>query len=319
MAPDDLQAFTLFHPYAAERLDDAERERRRFVHYTSADVAMSIIKNRSVWMRNAMTMNDFSEIQHGFKCLAYAWGQDEGGKQIKGLLDEVQPGLAQVLENQFDGWLPNFQARTYVTCISEHRDEENEHGRLSMWRAYGGTSGVALVINSGPFMSNNDKSAAYSSPVAYLSPESFAAQMRQIAETMAASRPLLARLGATALQGHVFSMLTTAMVCTKHPGFGEELEWRVVYNPDLSRSAAIVEAVETVRGVPQIVQKLPLVNDPDNGLEGAALPDLLEKVIIGPTDHQTSLRHAFVALLQEAGVPNAHERITISGIPLRHS
>lgn len=44
----------------------ALRDPVRFAHYTSAATAMSIIqaepKDRSMWLRNATEMNDFSEI-----------------------------------------------------------------------------------------------------------------------------------------------------------------------------------------------------------------------------------------------------------------
>ena len=41
---------------------------------------------------------------------------------------------------------------TYLTCVSEHKAEEDTLGRLSMWRAYyGGTNGVALVMDIAAF------------------------------------------------------------------------------------------------------------------------------------------------------------------------
>ena len=42
----------------------------RLVHYTSAQAGFLIIKNREVWLRNALLMNDFSEIAYGIECLA---------------------------------------------------------------------------------------------------------------------------------------------------------------------------------------------------------------------------------------------------------
>jgi hypothetical protein len=42
-----------------------------------------------------------------------------------------------------------FLTGTYLACLSEHQDED-EHGRLPMWRAYGATTGIALVINAAP-------------------------------------------------------------------------------------------------------------------------------------------------------------------------
>jgi hypothetical protein len=42
----------------------------RFVHYTSAESALSIIKSKHLWMRNTTCMTDFREVQHGFDILA---------------------------------------------------------------------------------------------------------------------------------------------------------------------------------------------------------------------------------------------------------
>lgn len=45
----------------------------KFAHYTSAQVATDIIKapgeDRCLWLRNAMLMNDFSEIEYGQQLL----------------------------------------------------------------------------------------------------------------------------------------------------------------------------------------------------------------------------------------------------------
>ena len=42
---------------------------------------------------------------------------------------------------------PNVRSQTYVACVSEHRDQEDVHGRLSMWRAFGRGARVALVFH----------------------------------------------------------------------------------------------------------------------------------------------------------------------------
>jgi hypothetical protein len=64
--------------------------------------------------------------------------------------------------------------RTFVACFSEHggtnwdasdRDhQEDAFGRLSMWRAYGRGSGVALVLNHKPFMSRRPAWSRVQSP-----------------------------------------------------------------------------------------------------------------------------------------------------------
>lgn len=46
------------------------RKGRRFVHYTSANGAASIIREQEVWLRNSSVMNDYSEVAHGEHCLS---------------------------------------------------------------------------------------------------------------------------------------------------------------------------------------------------------------------------------------------------------
>jgi hypothetical protein len=111
-------------------------------------------------------------------------------------------------------------------------------------------------------------------------------------------------------------MLRFAALSTKHPAFEEEKEWRVLYTPSLEKSRWIVHEVIAVNGIPQPVYKLPLKNIAEVGL-GAEIPNLLDRVIIGPTEFPIALGRAFERLLFEAGVKDTDKRIALSGIPLR--
>jgi hypothetical protein len=80
------------------------------------------------------------------------------------------------------------------------------------------------------------------------------------------------------MQDHLFNMFRWSALSIKHPGFEEELEWRVAYTPRLARSEVITPAVRSVRGVPQIVQRLPLQRF-DGTPFSTAIPDILNSVI----------------------------------------
>ena len=317
LTADQLRVASILFPESTTRLLDVLARGRRFVHYTTAEVAASIIGGRAVWMRNALTMNDFSEVQHGKQCLLHAWHINDGKSRLEQLLEQVSPGLFKDCVTLFDGWLPHFEVDTFMTCLSEHLPEEDQNGRLSMWRAYGGRHGVALVMNTTPFATATNALAAYSSPVSYLDKEAFAIHFDSIVSNIGANIKLFKEINRDDMVNYVFTMLRFAVLCTKHPGFIEEKEWRVIYSPLVQKSGIIQSFIETVRGVPQIIQKIPLVNSEEHGLFGAAIPDLLVKVIIGPTDNQFTIRQAFEALLHSAGVENPTERIVVSGIPLR--
>ena len=107
----------LFNPGAVKRLAGARA--KRFVHYTQADAAMSILKDEVVWMRNASCMNDFTEVEHGLNCLSSAY-RANGGSKFKGALDRIFDGARGELEALFDRWVCDIRWNIYITCVSEH-------------------------------------------------------------------------------------------------------------------------------------------------------------------------------------------------------
>src|SRR6185437_12942370 len=142
-----------FHPHATRRLAHIHESKTRFVHYTSAEVALEIIRTRKVWLRLTSCMNDYLEVGHGLDCLSKAYRGDHGIR-LRTFIDGRFPGLSKEIEKEFNEWQDGLRDQTFVACLSEHAgprlEKEDEHGRLSMWRAYGRTKGVALVVNQDP-------------------------------------------------------------------------------------------------------------------------------------------------------------------------
>lgn len=316
ISPEILRKFAIFHPVALEKYQQMVSKGGRFVHYCSAEAAFHIIKSKRMRLRNALVMNDFMEIEHGSACLAYAW-HSETGKRLIGLIDGLFPEVSKEIAKLIDDWVPSFRSDTFITCLSEHDDDEDGLGRLSMWRAYGGASGVALVLNAGVFLAQSDALPAFTSPVAYLSEAGFERELGRVADNVAANLEFLKEEGRQELVDSLFHALRLAMLSTKHPGFKEEREWRIVYAPHLKRSERIKESIELIRGSPQIVHSIPFQDYPEEGFAGAELPKLVNRVIIGPTEFPAELRKATIALLTEAGVPDAGSKVVCSTIPLR--
>lgn len=289
----------------------------RFAYYTTADTATSILKNKQIWMRNTTTMNDYMEVAYGFKCLHAAWGRAEPGNPVYLALERSFPGLYKEVSDYFNTWLPGIQGDTYITCVSEHLPEEDRTGRLSMWRAYGGRAGIALVLKGAVMFSETDVLHAYSSPVAYLSSDEFATEVTEVTKNIEEEVEYIRSLDRELLKNVLFNMLRFAVLCTKHPGFKEEREWRVIASPAMNPSEFLIPAVEVVRGTPQTVLKLDLKNHPDQGLFGLALPELLDRVIIGPCEFPQVILGALYRLLVDAGVPDPGSKIFVSDIPLR--
>jgi hypothetical protein len=112
-------------------------------------------------------------------------------------------------------------------------------------------------------------------------------------------------------------MLRNSVLCTKHPAFKEEREWRIYYAPTFQPSNKIKKSIETVRGLPQPVCKISLTDSPQDGLIGMEIPALIDRIIVGPTEYPWVMAEAFMTLLSEAGVSDAPSRVAVSGIPLR--
>ena len=179
LTQEQIKLAHIFNPYAWERQTAAIENKVRFVHYTTADAAIKILKSKEVWMRKSSAMNDFREVHHGLDCLIFAYNKSPAGEPFKAALNNLFDGLDVEISKLFDSWIPHFTNDTYLTCVSEHDASEDQLGRLSMWRAYG-ASGVAIVMNSKPFVTPSDAIKAYTSPVAYLNHQQFQAELEKV-------------------------------------------------------------------------------------------------------------------------------------------
>jgi hypothetical protein len=107
------------------------------------------------------------------------------------------------------------------------------------------------------------------------------------------------------------------VLCTKHPGFIEEREWRVIHAPQFEKSTRLTVAIESIGGTPQRVFKIPLQNVPEDDLSGIEIPELIDRIVVGPTKFPNEIQDAFIHLLSAAGVQNAAAKVVISNLPLR--
>lgn len=314
MTPEELQS--LFMPEAMARLGEVARG-KRLVHYTSAEAAYRIVTNRQVWLRHVGLMNDYSEMTHGLTCLQKGWNS-EAGERLRAWLDETWPGIAEDLQVAFNNNSDQMLSHTYITSLSEHDDEEDVYGRLSMWRAYGGNAGVALVLNTAAFQADTDALGVFSVPVTYLDERDFAAWFTAFVERLIAAGEALRALEREAVLGWFFWTFRLTVLATKHPGFAEEREWRVFHSAGIDQSSAwLTYEPEIIAGVPQPIVKLALRDDEEAGVRGVSPASLVDRVIIGPCESPLPIRAAMWQALEAAEVPDFKERVAMSFIPLR--
>jgi hypothetical protein len=308
----------IFFPYAQHRTATVKASGDRFVYYTTAAVATDILKSQKIWFRNASLMNDFQEIGHGSDSLINAY-KGPAGAAINSALASCFPELIEEVERFFIVFLPVIRNDTYLFCVSEHLTDEDARGRLSMWRAYGGSTGVAIVMNGSVMHASSDALGVYSSPVLYGDALKVSEELMLVAARMQAESTYLKTLGKETVRSMILTMMHFAVLCTKHPGFQEELEWRVVASPMLYPAGRREQSIEVIRGVPQTVVKISLTNDVERGLTGLAIPELIDRIIIGPCQFPFVTALAFQQLLVDAGISDADKRVIVTDIPLRHS
>jgi hypothetical protein len=309
------QISRVLSPIAWRKRDKIDAAGGRFAHYTTAAAALSIIKSKSIWMRNATCMADYSEVQHGFKKL----NAQAGFKLLTDILDQELAGAGKEALNLFNQWWGDTQLETYIASISEHDAHEDTHGRLSMWRAFGGgqIGRVAFVLKIPSSPPVGALLNLWVSPVEYFSDDELANELRALSSNVQAKIDVLKQAPRPMLIGAVFAMLVAGIVCLKHEGFLEEREWRIVHNPKRASTPLMRSDVEIMNGIPQLVFKIPIGGGPPNELDALRLENLLDRIIIGPTPYPWAMYQAFVTALTDAGVPDAGSKVFVSGIPIR--
>ena len=306
----------LAFPYADRRSQEVKDRGLKMAHYTTAESAALILRNRTLWLRNAQLMNDFSEVTYGSACLEHALKAGLG-LRLENALDAAHPGLFRAVAEQLNQMDRHTRLHTYLTSLSAH-DPANLLGRLSMWRAYGGpTSGVALIFNTEVLFEDSERLGVYTSPVFYGASEHLAEHLLEVVVNMEKNVELLKRVPFGTAQSVMFNALQFSTLSHKHPAFEEEQEWRVIHSPLTEATAFVSTSIQTVRGIPQMVCEVPLRDQPGLNMPWMDIDRLLNKIIIGPCVYPQQVAWAFREILRELGVTNPDARIAIASIPLR--
>jgi hypothetical protein len=311
---------SIFVPHARARRDALyhKGDRARFVHYTSAEAALNIINTRRIWLRNTTCMSDYREVNHGYDLLKEFFSKDTNEANFLSALDSCSQNVGQEAFELFNQWWIDIQSNSYIASISEHDDSEDMHGRLSMWRAYGGSSARVAIVFSVPWYSG--ASAALNvmfNPVAYLKKDEVCEEINTVINNIQRNQEFLSSVDRSILLAQTFNMLVAGVTCLKHEGFREELEWRLLYAPKRGSSPLMEYETKVIGGIPQIVYKLPLDVAVSDTLADLDISRIFDRLIIGPSQFPLAQHNAFVDALKQAGVLDADKRVFISNIPIR--
>jgi len=318
-----VRIMSITMPYALKQIQafyqrTPDQTHGRFVHYTTAEAALCIIRTKRFWLRNTNCMSDYREVQHGFDIFNGYFLDAAKRKAFVDAFDSCAPGAANDAFTAFNNWWQDLRLNTYIACVSEHQDSEDVHGRLSMWRAFGGTGTRVGIVLRFPYVSIAAVSLALNfSPVAYLSESGAHDVIDQVVANVQANRDYVRTLKREVLVQLVFQMFASGIVCLKHEGFHEEREWCAIYTPKRWSSPMMESSTEVVAGVPQIIYRVPLDGSPSPLIADLDFPQVFDRLIVGPTPYPWPIYGAFVEALKATGVPNADERVFVSNIPIR--
>jgi hypothetical protein len=289
----------------------------RFVHYTTSKNLLQILDSEEIEFRNTRDMNDHHDVEIGIERLQH-WIEHSDGAALADALDRCAPGVWNEGIKKFQDWLPAIRNETYVLSVAEHDPAENNVGRLSLWRAFERDAvGVAVVVDTSPFMQVAQALKAYSSPVAYWTRQQFIGEFETVTASILDNEHFVSQTNRTVLREVIFLMLLFAATCSKHPGLRDEREWRVLTNPLLWPSPTLTKQSLAVDGSNRTIYKMPLKNRPMENILGLEFPQLISRIIIGPAVNSEAIREKIVSKLAERNVLQPAAKVIMSKLPIR--
>lgn len=283
-------------------------------HYTSIQTLERIAQAGEIWFSNPLYMNDVDELRYGIGLGLHAV------RSHAGLRNACPPDHYNALLDAFDALYTTFDNDSafdvYVFSCSEHDDDIGDDGLLSMWRGYGGDgNGVAIVFDmtrlllapQSPLLVRKVQYLSYEQSEAWMDNKlhRFAAALSEAAapvEDMPAAAEAL------------FERIKLFALFTKHRGFHEEREWRVVYLRERDRAQVLTQQLHYAIGGRGIEPRLRFSTDALG--EGAALRDMVQRIILGPV-LATPLALRSVVRMLEIHQAAWADRVTRSSTPYR--
>lgn len=288
-------------------------------HYTSISVFEQMMANDEVWFSNPLFMNDLEELRFGMIEGANAFRNSQVLKQSLSC-DTAYETLISYFNDLFNEFDTKHAFNTYIMCLSQHQAENND-GLLSMWRGYGaGGSGAAIVFDTSK-IEVNETSPLIIGPVKYGTREQRREWITEKIQSLAVylKGKTLTDDDLYNAAFHWLERLKNFSLFTKHIGFHEEREWRIVYmnerDPDGILKAMHGYAI-TQRGVEP---KLKLKIQPLDGLFSAnlSLEKIIDRIILGPTTSTSLAANTVKRVLVLKGKHILAEKIVPSTIPFR--
>jgi hypothetical protein len=267
-------------------------------------------------------MNDYSEIKYGIELFNRALSSEAIGPRFERLLNSMNCDLHARLINSLRAIFESQNSQTYIACLSEHGNSPNDllYGRLSMWRAYGGNENVALIFNGEVVTGSDGPSGAFVSPVLYADLGKFISKFSILLDRLDHHLPSFQHIDPESILRTLVWVFHFATISTKHPGFSEEREWRIIYSPEyFGESTHLIHEEVEIDGVRQSVYKMQLVYSNQPCSDRDVIRNALERILIGPTENPELIRANLLSSLHATGFDKSADMIKNSSIPFRRN
>lgn len=307
--------------------DDYPNARPLLAHYTSLENLEKILDSEQIWLSNPLLMNDLEEVRFG---VLNGMEIIRSSKELHEALgtDSRRSAFFDAIEEAFDEYGNEDVIDLYVICFSIHKKDNND-GILSMWRGYGNQGkGAALVFDTSK-LPVPDESPLTLGGVWYATKEERKEKITQkinaLSEFIAANHFPDGYLHDTARE--LFKRLCIFSVFSKHLGFKEEEEWRLVYLKDRDQidgdsKLVFFDKYFSYFNGPSGVQpklKLPIGEFLQSIGAAVTFSDLIDSIIIGPTAASPLAKRSVERMLKDIGKPSLAEKVRSSEIPFRGS
>lgn len=288
-------------------------------HYTTIQVFEQILKNNEIWFSNPLFMNDFEEVRFG---IAQGHALVINNPKIEKACGN--PKRATLFQAQFqlcfDRFAEQHVLNTYVFCLCDHKPDDND-GLLSMWRGYGANgNGVAIVFDSAK-INPTEGSPLIFGKVEYGTTEARREWINKLISTFA---DILIGVNLSDEQLYLaahslFERIKLFALFTKHRGFKEEDEWRIVYMPDRDAGNKLHQMFGYAIDSRGIEQKLKFKILPVEGItvEDLSLTKIVDRIILGPSVSSPLVSAAVLRMLDILKHPDLKPKLVGSQIPFR--
>lgn len=287
-------------------------------HYTSASTLDAIFSSRQLWLSHPMLMNDIEELQWGIRAGSRVLESHKRIKKACGSQDSFD-----LLKQYFSEFVTaegvSDAYSIFAACFCEH-DADDMDGLLSMWRAYGANGGGAAVIFDTSKLVPNESSPFLLSVVRYGSgrdrEEWISGKLDRIADFIESTTHEVDDSFLSTVAFFFLARLKIFALTTKHSGFREEREWRLIYLPERDLDNRFSHCIDYVVGSSGFQPKMKLDLSTDL-LSGVAMSTLVKKVMLGPA-HESNLGLAAVRrMLVKSGNEALSAHLVQSTTPFR--